>query len=176
MDLCLDQFAQMGQKQGEHQMGLFDKHNNSSALNTKVGNLLRQALPDVSFVEEGPGSWGARNESVLIRVLVNTEDVPEQPFVNVVAFVLLNVKDDIKIYKYLMTEKSFIFNKWEVEEGEDKGSINLFLTARLLIDDLDASELGFAIMSTAVIADEVDEEIQKKFGGKRCLEVFGWEE
>lgn len=157
-------------------MGLFDKQNSSSALNTKVGNLLRQALPDVSFTEEGPGSWGARNESVLIRVLVNTEDVPEQPFVNVVAFVLLNVKDDIKIYKYLMTEKSFIFNKWEVEEGEDKGSINLFLTARLLIDDLDASELGFAIMSTAVIADDVDEEIQKKFGGKRCLDAFGWEE
>jgi hypothetical protein len=176
MDLCLDQFAQVGQTQGEHQMGLFDKHNSSNALNTKVGNLLRQALPDVSFVEEGPGSWGARNESVLVRVIINTEDIPEQPFVDVIAFVLLNVKDDIKIYKYLMTEKSFIFNKWEVEAGEDKGSINLYLTARLLIDDLDASELGFAVASTAVIADGVDEEIQKKFGGKRCLEVFGWEE
>ena len=157
-------------------MGLFDKQNSSSALNTKVANLLRQALPDVSFTEERPGIWGARNESVLVRVVVDTEAVPEQPFVNVVAAVLLNVKDDIKIYKYLMTEKSFIFNKWEVEEGEDKGSINLFLTARLLIDDLDASELGFAVMSTAVIADDVDEEIQKKFGGKRCLEFFGWEE
>ncbi len=157
-------------------MGLFDKQNSSSALNTKVANLLRQALPDVSFVEEGPGDWGARNESVLVRVVVDSDSVPEQPFVNVAAFVLLNVKDDLKIYKYLMTEKSFIFNKWEVEEGEKSGTINLFLTARLLIEDLDASELGFAVMSTAVIADNVDEEIQKKFGGTRCLEFFGWEE
>ena len=99
-------------------MGLFDKQNSSSALNTKVANLLRQALPDVSFVEEGPGDWGARNESVLVRVVVDSDSVPEQPFVNVAAFVLLNVKDDLKIYKYLMTEKSFIFNKWEIEEGE----------------------------------------------------------
>jgi hypothetical protein len=86
------------------------------------------------------------------------------------------VKDDIKIYKYLMTEKSYIFNKWEIEPGEENGTINLFLTARVLIDDLDASELGFAIMSTAVIADDIDEEIQKMFGGKRCLEFFGWQE
>ena len=157
-------------------MGLFDKKISSNALHTKVENLLREALPDVSFVDEGPGDWGARNESVLVRVVVDSDSVPEQPFVNVAAFVLLNVKDDLKIYKYLMTEKSFIFNKWEIEEGEKSGTINLFLTARLLIEDLDASELGFAVMSTAVIADNVDEEIQKKFGGTRCLEFFGWEE
>jgi hypothetical protein len=166
----------VGLRQGERQVGLFDKQNSSSALNTKVANLLREALPDVSFVDEGPGNWGARNESVLIRVVVNTEDFPDKPFVDVIAFVLLNVKDDIKIYKYLMTEKSYIFNKWEIEPGEENGTINLFLTARVLIDDLDASELGFAIMSTAVIADDIDEEIQKMFGGKRCLEFFGWQE
>ena len=157
-------------------MGLFDKKNASSALNTKVENLLREALPDVSFVDEGPGNWGARNESVLIRVVVNTEDFPEKPYVDVIAFVLLGVKDDLKIYKYLLTEKSYIFNKWEIEPGEENGTINLFLTARVLIDDLDASELGFAIMSTAVIADDIDEEMQKLFGGKRCLDYFGWQE
>jgi hypothetical protein len=157
-------------------MGLFDKKNSSSAINTKVENLLREALPDVSFVDEGPGSWGARNESVLIKVVVNTEDFPDKPFVDVIGFVLLNVKDDLKIYKYLMTDKSFIFNKWEIEPGEDNGTIHLYLTARVLIDDLDASELAFAIMTTAVIADDIDEEIQKMFGGKRCLEYFGWQE
>jgi hypothetical protein len=41
---------------------------------------------------------------------------------------------------------------------------------------MDASELSFAIVSTAVIADSIDEEIQKIYGGKRCLEFFGWEE
>jgi hypothetical protein len=157
-------------------MGLFDKKNGSNALNTKVENLLREALPDVEFVNEGPGSWGTRNESVLVRVLVNTEDFPDKPFVDVVAFVLLNVKDDLKLYKYLMTDKSYIFNKWEVEAGEENGTVNLYLTARVLIDDMDASELAFAIMSTAIIADDIDEEIQKVFGGKRCLEHFGWEE
>jgi hypothetical protein len=157
-------------------MGLFDKKNSSNALHTKVASLLREALPDVDFVDEGPGAWGARNESVLVKVVVNTEDFPEKPFVDVIAFVLINVKDDIKLYKYLMTEKSYIFNKWEVEPGEDNGTVNVYLTARVLIDDLDASELNFAIMSTAVIADGIDEEVQKLFGGQRCLEYFGWEE
>jgi hypothetical protein len=166
----------MGQRQGEGLMGLFDKKNSSNAITTKVANLLREALPDVSFVDEGPGAWGARNESVLVKVVVDTESFPDQPFVDVIAFVLINVKDDLKLYKYLMTEKSFIFNKWEIEPGEESGTINLYLTARVLIDDLDASELNFAIMSTAMIADGVDEEIQKQFGGKRCLEYFGWEE
>jgi hypothetical protein len=157
-------------------MGLFDKKNGSNAINTKVENLLREAMPDVEFVNEGPGSWGTRNESVLVRILVNTEDFPDKPFVDVVAFVLLDVKDDLKLYKYLMTDKSYIFNKWEVEAGQENGTVNLYLTARVLIDDMDASELAFAIMSTAVIADDIDEEIQKVFGGKRCLEHFGWEE
>jgi hypothetical protein len=157
-------------------MGLFDKKNGSGALNTKVENLLREALPDVDFVNEGPGNWGARNESILVRVMVNTEDFPEKPFVDVVAFVLLDVKDDLKIYKYLMTEKSYIFNKWEIEQGQENGTINLYLTARVLIEDMDASELEFAIMSTAVIADDIDEEMQRLFGGKRCLDHFGWEE
>lgn len=157
-------------------MGLFDKKNSSNAINTKIENLLREALPDVNFVDEGPGSWGARNESVLVRIVVNTEDFPEKPYVDVIAFVLLNVKDDINIYKYLLTEKSYIFNKWEIEPGEENGTINIFLTSRVLIDDIDASELNFAIMSTAIIADGIDEEIQKKFGGKRCLEYFGWDE
>jgi hypothetical protein len=157
-------------------MGLFDKKNSSNALNTKVENLLREALPDVDFVDEGPGRWGARNESVLVRVMVNTEDFPEKPFVDVMAAVLLDVKDDLKLYKYLMTEKSYIFNKWEVEPGDTDGTVNLLLTSRVLIDDLDASELNFAIMSTAVIAVGIDEEVQKLFGGQRCVEYFGWEE
>lgn len=156
-------------------MGLFDKKSGSNALNTKVANLLREALPDVNFVEEGPGNWGSRNESVFVRVFVNTVDFPDKPFVDVSAFVLLGVKDDINLYKYLMTEKSFIFNKWEIEQGEESGTINLFLTARVLIEDLNASELAFAIVSTAVLADDMDEEIQSKFGGKRCLDYFGWD-
>jgi len=157
-------------------MGLFDKKNSSNALHGKVEQLLAEALPEVSFVNEGPGTWGARNESVLVKVVVDTESFPDHPYVDVIAFVLINVKDDIKIYKYLMTEKSYIFNKWEIEPGEDDGTVNLYLVARVLIEDLDASELNFAVMSTAVIADAIDEEIQKEFGGKRCAEYFGWEE
>jgi hypothetical protein len=41
---------------------------------------------------------------------------------------------------------------------------------------LDASELEFAIRATAEAADEADENLQKLFGGKRCLDLFEWEE
>jgi hypothetical protein len=45
----------------------------------------------------------------------------------------------------------------------------------MLIADLDPSELESAIMTTALIADKVDEDLQKRFGGQRCIEFFEWD-
>ena len=52
-------------------MGLFDKKNPASAEIAKVAALLKE-VPDVEWVEDGPGNWGTRNNSVLVKVL---EDV-----------------------------------------------------------------------------------------------------
>ena len=160
---------------GEAHMGLFDKKNSSNAQNTKVKALLAEAMPDVDFVEEAPGLWGTRNESVLVKIFVNTESFPDMPFVNIAAITVIGANDDLALYKHLMTERNPVFNKWEVEESEVKGKVDIYLVARLLLADLDASEIGFAIASTAVIADAQDEELVKQFGGQRCLDYFGWE-
>jgi hypothetical protein len=157
-------------------VGLFDKKNSSNTQNTKVKALLAEAMPDVDFIEEAPGLWGTRNESVLVKIFVNTEDFPDMPFVNIAAVTVIGANDDIALYKHLMTERNLFFNKWEVEQSEVKGKVDIYLVARLLLADLDASELGFAIASTAVIANEQDEEIVKQFGGQRCQDYFGWEE
>ena len=156
-------------------MGLFDKKNSTNTYNAKVKALLAEALPGDEFVEEAPNLWGIRNNSVLVKIGVDTERIPGLPFVEVIAFTLLGVEDDLAVYKHLMMEESYAFGKWEVEK-DNEGLLDIYLVQRLLIEDLDASELEAAIMLTANTADGVDEDLQNLFGGKRCLDLFEWEE
>jgi hypothetical protein len=157
-------------------MGLFDKKNSSNTHIAKVKQVLDAAIPGMDWMEDGPGNWGNRNESVMVRVVVDTDTLPENPMVNVAAFVLLDARDTDALYRYLLRDVNYPMNQWEVEPGEKKGTVNIFLVRRLLIADLDPAELQFAIMSTALIADDLDEDLQKRFGGQRCLDYFGWEE
>ncbi len=156
-------------------MGLFDKKNSTNTYNAKVKALLAEALPGDEFVEEAPNLWGIRNNSVLVKIGVDTERIPGLPFVEVIAFTLLGVEDDLAVYKHLIMEESYAFGKWEVEK-DNEGLLDIYLVQRLLIENLDASELEAAIMFTAKTADGVDEDLQKLFGGKRCLDYFEWEE
>jgi len=157
-------------------MGLFDKKNSNNTHITKVKQILDAALPDINWIEDGPGNWGTRNESVMVRVMVDTESDSESPKVAVVAFTLINARDEDALYRHLMREEVYPMNRWEVEASDEKGKVNVYLVNRMLIADLDASELGYAVMSTAIIADNVDEELQKRFGGQRCIEWFEWDE
>ena len=141
-------------------MGLFDKKNSTNTYNAKVKALLAEALPGDEFVEEAPNLWGIRNNSVLVKIGVDTERIPGLPFVEVIAFTLLGVEDDLAVYKHLMMEESYAFGKWEVEK-DNEGLLDIYLVQRLLIEDLDASELEAAIMLTANTADGVDEDLQK---------------
>ena len=156
-------------------MGLFDKKNSTNTHITKVKQILDAALPDINWIEDGPGNWGTRNESVMVRVMVDTDSDSESPKVAVVAFTLINARDEDALYRHLMREEVYPMNRWEVEASDEKGKVNVYLVNRMLIADLDASELGYAVMSTA-IADNVDEELQKRFGGQRCIEWFEWDE
>ena len=157
-------------------MGLFDKKNRSNTHITKVKQVRDAALPDINWIEDGPGNWGTRNESVMVRVMVDTDSDSESPKVAVVAFTLINARDEDALYRHLMREEVYPMNRWEVEASDEKGKVNVYLVNRMLIADLDASELGYAVMSTAIIADNVDEELQKRFGGQRCIEWFEWDE
>jgi hypothetical protein len=157
-------------------MGLFDKKNSTNTHITKVKQILDAALPDINWIEDGPGNWGTRNESVMVRVMVDTETDSESPKVAVVAFTLIDARDEDALYRHLMREEVYPMNRWEVEASDEKGKVNVYLVNRMLIADLDASELGYAVMSTAIIADNVDEELQKRFGGQRCIEFFEWDE
>jgi hypothetical protein len=97
-------------------MGLFDKKNSSNAHITKVKQILDAAIPGMEWVESEPGNWGNRNESVMIRVMVDTENAltAEEARVAVVAFTLINARDEDALYLYLMREQSYPLNKWEV--------------------------------------------------------------
>ena len=52
----------------------------------------------------------------------------------------------------------------------DRGSVNLFITHTLLGDYLDEDELVSTVYMTLTTANDLDDELQKQFGGRRTYE------
>lgn len=54
---------------------------------------------------------------------------------------------------------------------DDEGTCDLFFMHTLAGDTLDPGELKHAAFVVAVVANQLDDEVQKKFGGKRWPEI-----
>ena len=62
------------------------------------------------------------------------------------------------------------FGRLSWEEQETPGMGNIILTHSLLGDYMDLEELQTSLMVLAYTADDLDEELQTRFGGKRWLD------
>ena len=118
-------------------------------------------LPDGGFrVEAGSTAvfvscetWGAAEESVLVRLR---------------APVLFEVPVTDELCRWIAVEgnlRHFGTLMLMVEEGEKSGTLGMDHT--LLGDFLDKDELGYAVAHMGGSADFLDDDLQKRFGGKR---------
>lgn len=158
-------------------MGLFDKKSNNNASDAKLGDLLKQAFPDVEFFKEDGGPFQAREESVLVSVFINKDFGDGTNVVSVVGLTLFGARDVDALYRHLIMETTgHIQAHWIVEVGEKPGTVNIMSVQNLLLDELDVIELEIAVRGVASTANDNDENLQKLFGGKRCVEEYGWSE
>jgi hypothetical protein len=102
-----------------------------------------------------------------------TKDGEPQSLVRISAPVLYNVKPAPELYQYLMREAP---QKWfgsytVADDADHPGMVSVSVVHTLLGDYLDEEELGAGMYGVLWAADEQDDVMQKRFGGKRWVDA-----
>jgi hypothetical protein len=110
-----------------------------------------------------------------IRVLDwgKNKDGEPRTLVRVSAPILRGVAPSPALYEYLCREAPrFYFGSIAVWDDEDeKGKLSLTLGQTLLGDYLDEEELKAALFGILGSADELDDQLKQRFGGKRWADA-----
>lgn len=95
---------------------------------------------------------------------------PSQAFVHITAPMLSGIKPSEELYKWVAINGTG-FRIGCVEAFEEEGG-TVFLRYKyvLLADFLDEDELSTAMWTVLATADDLDDELQKEFGGKRMID------
>ena len=136
---------------------------NVDQVKAKVQAILTENMT-VSLDSDGDYSIPVGSTRVFVRVIAHPNN--EATLVSVFAPVLSGVPLTPEFYEYVaLNADNMIFGHLALADTENGGY--LVFTHMLLGDYLDADELRYAVFGVASAADEVDDELQKRFGGKR---------
>jgi len=88
--------------------------------------------------------------------------------------VLIGAKVSPALFKWIATEgQDFLLGAMsvDVDEDDDGKTGSVIFRSNIIGDDVDPSELKAAIFSVLAVADKFDSLLQKKFGGKRYIDL-----
>lgn len=91
-------------------------------------------------------------------------------FVRISAPMLRNVPESDELYKWIAVEGTGYRIGCVEAFPEEDGTVFLVYKYSLLADYLDEAELENALWSVLYTADNLDDELQQKFGGKRYVD------
>ena len=102
-----------------------------------------------------------------------TKDGEPQTLVRISAPILYNVDPNPALYEYLLREAP---QKWfgaymVADDNDNKGKLCVSVVHTLLGDFLDEGELNAGMYGVLWAADEQDDIMQKRFGGKRWVDA-----
>jgi hypothetical protein len=81
---------------------------------------------------------------------------------------IFDVKPSNELYKWVATEGAdFFYGHCKVTSFGDKGNVQVIFEITIPGDTIDPGELKQALLSVATTADDLDDELKAKFGGKR---------
>ena len=127
-----------------------------------MGDFIRVTFTDVSTaVHLRVVDWG------------KTKDGEPQTLVRISAPILYNVDPNPALYEYLLREAP---QKWfgaymVADDNDNKGKLCVSVVHTLLGDFLDEGELNAGMYGVLWAADEQDDIMQKRFGGKRWVDA-----
>lgn len=149
------------------------KVSNIAVVKDKVQRILVDDMElDVRLISEG---YQVRFEStaVNIRVFEQGEGDSARVLIKMWAPVVRNVGESPELFRWIATEgTSYLFGNacWNPDPNRPGFGMVSFDYA-LLGDYLDGPELRGALAAVAVTADELDDELQQKFGGQRFIDA-----
>jgi hypothetical protein len=126
---------------------------------TKLGD-----RPGLFFVDAG---------STTVKVIISqAADQPDGPvWINVMAGLLFGASPTPELFKHTALHADDYRMEHLSAFENDEGLIDIWFTHDLLGDFLDEDELGFAVGGVAGRGDELDDELQRQFGGKRVADL-----
>ena len=123
----------------------------------------------VTIDNEGDFAYEWGSSAVFIRVLDwGDGDI----LVNVYAIVAGQVPITDELCADLILERSMVVGSWSINRDPDNSKVgDVTFSIRLFGNDLDESEIIKAIQITGAVADEHDDQIVARFGGKRMADL-----
>jgi hypothetical protein len=133
----------------------------------KVQRILTESFGSASIDKDG--DFFTRFESALVYIRV-IELKSEISVVKTWAIMISQAQPTPELYKWAATEgQSYFFGHSRVVEGED-GLVDIVFEHTLLGDFLDPEELNWAVVALGQSANDLDDQLQARFGGKRFIE------
>lgn len=132
----------------------------------KVQRQLQSIFGEVQLTSEGSFKFPVESTMGFGQV----HEAGEHYIFSVFAPVLIDVPITNELTHYVATEFFMIggLRLLPADNGRE-GSLNF--EYRILADDLDDSELRVAVSMVCVTADDLDDKLQKRFGGKRVADL-----
>ncbi|MDR2454634.1 MAG: hypothetical protein LBD51_08925 [Bifidobacteriaceae bacterium] len=140
---------------------------NKEAVKAKVQQYLTSILGTVTIDSDGDFTVRADSARGFVRVVGNDGDGPT--FVSIFVPVLIGVTDSPELHRWVAYRSEDVYGGFYLRQRSDE-RIDLMLSHVLLGDYLDEPEIGYALTWIMQTANEVDEELQSKFGGARFHE------
>jgi hypothetical protein len=140
----------------------------SGEVRTRVRRLLTDRLGTVTVDRAGD----AVIEHGTVRVFVSVNDAPDgnHTIITVNSVTNWDLEPDPGLFRYVATRSNDIaFGTLSVVERRDR-KCNVNLHYAMLGDTVDPDDLLNAVSAVATVADEVDDEVVRRFGGRRTIE------
>lgn len=146
----------------------------------KVSRYSREVFPSVSENEEKQLFINYESTVVMIEVLPihyneklsrykQKHDLPEY-YVRIMAVLLMKAPQNPAIYQWIATRgQEEPFGNAELYPQRD-GTAAIVYTYSLSADTLDPAELKWAVLTVALTADTLDDELKTRFGGLRHVD------
>jgi len=137
-------------------------------INSIKNNIRKILAKEFGSISEGEnGSFFIRNESTVVFVDVSDWDHGGQNVgvIEVYAFAAMGLKEVNKdLAVELVTDLSRRFGSWFFLKN-DEGKFDLVFKTDLVASTVDAAELINAVTLIAIVANEEDDKIVRKYGG-----------
>jgi hypothetical protein len=142
---------------------------NKLVVQAKVQQFLTSIYGTATIDSDGDFTVRRGSARGFLRV-IGPEDNSDRPvFVSIFVPVLRGAIETPELHKWIAYQGNDVYGRYSLSESDD-GTVDLMLTHVLLGDYLDEAEVGYAVGWIMQTADEVDEELQQKFGGRRFHE------
>jgi len=137
--------------------------------------VLRMMAKHYNVSTDDDGDVILRHESAALIVSVSEWHPDEEgrnTVVQVSAPILWEVKRTAALYEWVATTgQSYLFGRTACNAGADASLTNVAFEQNILGDNLDEPELVATVTSLISTANNLDDELQKKFGGKRTSDL-----